>query len=203
MQVINKPIDEIKLYNKNPRKNDNAVNYVAASIREFGFKVPVIVDKDSVIVAGHTRIKAAKQLGLESVPVIVADDLTPDQVKAFRLADNKVGEIAEWDFEALEAELEDIEIDMSEFSFEISDDVFVMENDIESNTTKDGQYDKLKMPVNIGKLLLFMSRDDQMLYSQNMDVFYEDEINENEQIFELCKIKIGELADEIRNFIQI
>jgi len=113
------PVKDLKGYEKNPRKNDNAVEAVANSIREFGFKVPVIVDKDNVIVAGHTRIKAAKQLGLTEVPVIVADDLTPEQVKAFRLADNKVAGLAGWDWDMLAAEMDAItDIDMGLFSFD-------------------------------------------------------------------------------------
>lgn len=90
------PVERLRPYENNPRKNDDAVGAVTASIREFGFKVPIIVDRDGEIVAGHTRLKAAKQLGLATVPVVVADDLTPDQVRAFRLADNKTSELAEW-----------------------------------------------------------------------------------------------------------
>lgn len=118
MKIEYKNIDEIIPYENNPRLNDNAVDYVANSIKEFGFKVPIIIDKDNIIVAGHTRLKAAKQLGLEEVPVIKADDLTDEQIKAFRIADNKVSEKAEWDLEKLSIELEDINIDMSEFGFD-------------------------------------------------------------------------------------
>lgn len=114
-------ISELKPYENNPRFNDKAVDAVAASIKEFGFKVPIVVDKNNVIVAGHTRLKAAQKLGLEEIPVIVADDLTEEQIKAFRLADNKVGEIAEWDFEKLEMELKNIEMDMSEFNFDMKE----------------------------------------------------------------------------------
>lgn len=118
MKIIEMPISKIVPYANNPRDNDGAVDAVAASIREFGFKVPVIVDKDNVIVAGHTRIKAAEKLGLSAVPVIRADDLTEEQVRAFRLADNKTSELAEWDFEKLKEELSEIKgIDMSEFGF--------------------------------------------------------------------------------------
>ncbi len=117
MKIINIKITDIKPYDKNPRKNDGAVDMVANSIKEFGFKVPIIIDKNNVIVAGHTRHKAAKKLGLKEVPVIIADDLTDEQVKAFRLADNKVGEIAEWDFELLSVELKDIGLDMTNFNF--------------------------------------------------------------------------------------
>lgn len=94
MDIVNKRLDMIKPYGKNPRKNDEAVKYVAESIKQFGFKVPIIIDCDGVIVAGHTRYKAAKKLKMETVPCIVADDLTDEQIKAFRLADNKVAEKA-------------------------------------------------------------------------------------------------------------
>lgn len=116
------PIGEIIPYENNPRKNDNAVDAVAESIRQFGFKVPIIVDSENIIVAGHTRLKAAEKLGLDTVPVIMADDLTEEQVAAFRLADNKTGELAEWDFDRLKEELKEIKgIDMSEFGFLIDE----------------------------------------------------------------------------------
>lgn len=118
MKAIDKKIDDLKPYENNPRRNDQAVEYVANSISMFGFKVPIIIDKDNVIVTGHTRYKAAKLLGLEEVPCIIADDLTPDQVAAFRLADNKVGEIAQWDQDMLMQELEKItDIDMEKLDF--------------------------------------------------------------------------------------
>ena len=118
MEIINKKIEEVIPYENNPRKNDEAVDYVARSIKEFGFKVPIIIDKDNVIVTGHTRLKAAKKLGLKEVPCIMADDLTEEQIKAFRLADNKVSEVAGWDFDLLNLELDDIlDIDMTEFGF--------------------------------------------------------------------------------------
>lgn len=101
----------------NPRHNDSAVDMVAESIKEFGFKNPIIVDKDLVIIAGHTRLKAAQKLGFDEVPVIIADDLTEDQARAFRLVDNRTAEIAEWDFEKLQSEIENIELDLSAFDF--------------------------------------------------------------------------------------
>ncbi len=120
MNIVEKRIEELTPFENNPRHNDGAVEVVANSIKEFGFKVPVIVDKDNVIVAGHTRIKAAELLGIEKVPVIVASDLTDEQVKAFRLADNKTAEIAKWDYEKLEIELQGIaSIDMGDFGFEL------------------------------------------------------------------------------------
>lgn len=116
-------VSDLKPYEKNPRRNDEAVDYVANSIKEFGFKVPIIIDENSVIIAGHTRYKASKKLGLKEVPCIVAYDLNEEQVKAFRLADNKVAEKAMWDFGALEEELSDIaNIDMSIFDFNLNDD---------------------------------------------------------------------------------
>lgn len=146
MQLIIKKIDEIKPYEKNPRKNEAAVEYVANSIKEFGFKVPIVIDKDGIIVAGHTRHKAAKKLGLLEVPCIVADDLTEEQVKAFRLADNKVSEKAEWDFSLLADELLDIEgLDMESFGFDISFD----EDDetTETNPLTDEKYTtKVEIP---------------------------------------------------------
>ena len=119
MKIEYIPLEKIKPYENNPRINDDAVKYVANSIKEFGFKVPIIIDENNVIVAGHTRLKAAKKLGFEKVPCIRADDLTENQIKAFRLADNKVGEIATWDFNSLAVELANIEnINMSNFNFE-------------------------------------------------------------------------------------
>ena len=109
MTIINKPADSLIPYINNPRKNAAAVDKVAASIKEFGFKVPIIVDSDNVIVAGHTRLLAAKKLGIESVPCVIADDLSPAQIKAYRIADNKTAEFAEWDDELLKIELEALE----------------------------------------------------------------------------------------------
>lgn len=117
MEIIQKPVDELIQYENNPRLNDKAVTPVANSIKEFGFKVPILIDKDDVIIAGHTRLKAAIQLGMREVPCILCDDLTPEQVKAFRLVDNKVAEFADWDLEKLNIELGDIEMDMEEFGF--------------------------------------------------------------------------------------
>ena len=118
IKVVEVSIEKLTPYKMNPRFNDDAVDQVAASIREFGFKVPIVADKDGVIVAGHTRLKAAKQLGLKKVPVIYADDLDEEQIRAFRLADNKVSELATWDLEKLDLELENFTlIDMRTFGF--------------------------------------------------------------------------------------
>lgn len=130
MNVQEIKLKDIKPYGKNPRKNDDAVPYVAESIKQFGFKVPIIIDKNNVIVAGHTRYKAAKKLGFKSVPCIIADDLTDEQIKAFRLADNKVSEKAEWDLDLLDSEIEEIfDIDMTDFGFELESEELEAEED--------------------------------------------------------------------------
>lgn len=117
MNVQQIPLGKIKPYENNPRKNEKAVGPVAESIRQFGFNQPIILDRESVIIAGHTRYKAAKKLGLKTVPCIYADDLTEEQVRAFRLADNKVAEAA-FDNEILSQELADLDaIDMAAFGF--------------------------------------------------------------------------------------
>ena len=123
MQIVEKKLCDIKPYEKNPRNNDNAVDTVANSIKEFGFKVPIVIDKDNVIVCGHTRYKASKKLGLDVVPCVVADDLTEEQIKAYRLADNKVSELAEWDIDLLGEELDGIfDIDMADFGFDLTEE---------------------------------------------------------------------------------
>lgn len=116
-EIIYLSPNELKPYINNPRFNDEAVKMVAKSIKEFGFKNPVIVDKDKIIIAGHTRLKAAEELGLIEIPVIVADDLTEEQANALRLVDNRTSEVAEWDFEKLKQELNNIDMDLSEFDF--------------------------------------------------------------------------------------
>ena len=119
MEILSKKISEIIPYEKNPRKNDEAVKYVAESIKQFGFKIPIIIDKDNIIVCGHTRYKAAKRLKLKEVPCIMADDLTDEQVRAFRIADNKVSEYAEWDMDLLKEEIAALEdINFADFGFE-------------------------------------------------------------------------------------
>ncbi len=122
MQVQDMPISSIHPYENNPRNNDNAVSAVAASLKEFGWQQPIVVDKDMVIIAGHTRYKAALSLGMNTVPVLVADKLSPEKANAYRLADNKTGDLATWDFAKLQEELdalEDDEFDMSPFGFDI------------------------------------------------------------------------------------
>lgn len=131
MNIVMKKTSELIEYENNPRNNEAAIDAVAKSIEEFGFKVPIVITKENVIIAGHTRLKASLKLGLATVPCIVADDLTEGQIKAFRLADNKTAELASWDFTKLESELESIEMDMSVFGFED------LESKVPDNATDD------------------------------------------------------------------
>lgn len=145
MQIYDKPLGWLTPYENNPRNNDEAVEPVANSISEFGFKVPIVATSDGEIINGHTRWKAAKKLKLKTVPVIIADDLTEEQVRAFRLADNKVAEIAQWDIELLLSEIESVDnLDMTLFGFTDSDytlddfedeetDTDISEDEIESD----------------------------------------------------------------------
>lgn len=137
MEIIYKKIKEIKPYENNPRMNDEAVKYVANSIKDFGFNVPIVIDKNNVIIAGHTRYKASVELGLEEVPTIRVDDLNEKQIKAFRIADNKVAERAEWNFELLDEEIkkileenenyelldEEINLDLYGFELQVFEDI--------------------------------------------------------------------------------
>jgi DNA modification methylase len=129
-------IADLKAYENNPRKNEKAVDAVANSINSFGFKVPVIIDKNNVVVAGHTRLMACKKLGIDEVPCVIADDLTEDQIKAFRIADNKTAELADWDFDKLKEELGSIDIDMEQFGFTDLEKIMdreVMEDEFDEN----------------------------------------------------------------------
>lgn len=148
MNVVEIEVEKLIPYANNPRNNSDAVDYVAASIREFGFKQPVVVDKDLTIAAGHTRVLAAKKLGLETVPCVVADDLTPAQIKAFRLADNKVSEFSGWDFEKLDLELEDLdELDMQEFGFDNASSDFNLDGlFVDNESPKEKEPKKIQCP---------------------------------------------------------
>lgn len=118
LKIIYKPISEIKEYSNNPRRNDDAVKYLVNSVREFGIRTPVLIDQNDILVAGHTRLKAYYELGITEVPCLIIDDLTEEQIRAYRLADNKTAEMSGWDFAKLDKELEDIlSIDMSDFGF--------------------------------------------------------------------------------------
>ena len=145
MDIVNLKVEELIPYINNPRNNDDAIDKVAASIKEFGFKVPIVIDNNNVVVTGHTRLLASKKLGLQEVPCVVADDLSPAQIKAFRIADNKVSEYAQWKDDMLKVELEELEemdfdldsvnIDYSDFDIaldleDIQEDAYNEDDDI-------------------------------------------------------------------------
>lgn len=128
MNIIEKSIKEIKPYKKNAKKHDKTQIYnVAESIRQFGFVQPVVVDKDGVLVIGHCRYEAAKQLKMDSVPCVLVDELTDEQIKALRVIDNKTNE-SPWDFDLLSDELS--EIDFSDFNFDFDIDTDAEENNV-------------------------------------------------------------------------
>lgn len=118
ISIIEQYVNDLIPYENNARINDKAIDIVANSIQEFGFRNPVIIDKNKVIVAGHTRVEACKKLGIDKVPCIIADDLTEEQIKAFRIADNSSAQVAEWDMQKLMAELETIDYDMEQFGLQ-------------------------------------------------------------------------------------
>ena len=135
MNIIKMKVEELIPYINNPRNNENAVDKVASSIAEFGFKNPIVIDKNNIVINGHTRLLASKKLGLKEVPVIVIDDLTDTQIKAFRIADNKVAEYSKWDYDLLNIELEQLEeldFSMSDFGISTFEPIeFEIDEDIE------------------------------------------------------------------------
>lgn len=141
MKIIEMDIDKIIPYENNPRINDNAVDKVVESIKQFGFKQPIVVDKENIIIVGHTRLKALKKLNYKKVPVLIADDLPEEKVKAYRLADNKTNEFASWDIELLENELLELkefkcDFNISDFGFDMNFDEKEFENDSDLYTKK-------------------------------------------------------------------
>jgi site-specific DNA-methyltransferase (adenine-specific) len=146
MEIVQMNIADVKPYDRNPRINDNAVEAVTESIKEFGWRAPIVVDDNHVIICGHTRLLAAKQLGLDTVPVHVAKGLTPEQVKAYRIADNKTGEIAEWNYDLLPLELADLQMadfDLSLLGFNAAELDSLLNGE---NTVADGETDPEAIP---------------------------------------------------------
>jgi len=146
------PLDRFIEYARNPRKNDHAVDRIAAAIREFGFRVPMLAKSDGLIVDGHLRLKAARNLGLETVPVMLADDMTDSQVKAFRLSVNKMGELAEWDNELLSLELKSLDdegFDLEMLGFDVNELTLSMGLGADFEPGTEGEQGKLdeKAPI--------------------------------------------------------
>lgn len=173
MEVITRSIDDIKPYENNPRTNEDAIDATANSIKQFGWQQPIVVDIGGVIIAGHTRYAAAKKLGLKEVPVVVADNLTPEQVNAYRLADNKTGELANWDFDKLDTELQKIDnLDMTDFGFEnieepdLPDDFFA-----EKDTTEKADDTTKNIMLDWGTNSTSISDEEQEMLDEKFDMF--------------------------------
>lgn len=149
IKVIEKDINELVPYENNARINDKAVDVVANSIKEFGFKQPIIIDKNNVIVAGHTRTLACKKLGITKVPCIVADDLSEEQIKAFRIADNSSAQVAEWDMDKLQQEIQDLNFDFYELG--LQEQLDEIANSLVKLETKDNEYDNQELKENTTK----------------------------------------------------
>ena len=146
IKIIEKDINELVPYENNARINDDAIEYVANSIKEFGFKQPCIIDKNNVLVAGHTRVLACKKLGITKVPCIIADDLTEEQIKAFRIADNSSAQVAEWDMNKLMKELDSIDYDMAQFG--LAEQLDEITNELLKQETSENVYPDQKLKQN-------------------------------------------------------
>lgn len=191
IKIVMKKLNEITPYENNPRNNEVAVDKVVKSIQQFGFKVPIVIDKDGTIVTGHTRYLASQKLGLEKVPCILADDLSPDEVKAYRLVDNKVSEYATWDVQMLQKELKDLEdFDLTEYDFD----------DIE------GYIDNIDTPASEGEngdnpytftiqLPEYTPKGEKVATSDLVDTSKCDELIE--------QIDSSEIPDEIKAFLRL
>lgn len=140
------PVDRLIPYARNPRKNDHAVERVASAIKEFGFRVPIVAKSDGTVIDGHLRLKAAKKLGLESVPVITADDMTPTQIKAFRISVNRMAELAEWDTELLKLEMEELRLEGYDLDLTGFDTGELLEIMAGEETTSEGNTDEDEAP---------------------------------------------------------
>lgn len=215
IEIVMRKIGELKPYENNPRHNDMAVDAVAASIQQFGFKNPVIIDKDGVIVAGHTRYKAAKKLGITDIPCISADDLSDEQIKAFRLADNKTAELAEWDEDLLGKEMQGIiNIDMSQFGFSVGEDELgeEMQDDKYTLKVKIPQYEITGECPEISDMLDSSKADELIQAARRHNVFnyrniaeyYAHAEPEVQKLFEKSALVIIDVNDAIANgYVQL
>jgi site-specific DNA-methyltransferase (adenine-specific) len=208
MNIIEVDIGLLRPYERNPRYNDQAVDAVAKSIELYGWHSPIIVDADYVIIAGHTRLKAAEQLGLAKVPCIVADHLSEDLVKAYRIADNKLAEIATWNYDALQIELASLEeagVDMSLLDFEIVDLSAPIEEDIaeEGETDADAlpeEEEEIRSTINqtyaLGEHRLFCSHSIDISATPPVDMVYANLQKKSEEHISACLEVFSELSDE-------
>lgn len=233
IEITMRKIEELTPYENNPRNNDMAVDAVAESIKQFGFKNPVIIDKDGVIVAGHTRYKAAKKLGITDIPCISANDLSDEQIKAFRLADNKTAELAEWDEDLLGKEMSGIiNIDMSQFGFsvgedelgeEVQDDKYTLKVNIPqyeitgdcpeiSDMLDSSKADELieeinsteNLPSDVKEFLIQAARRHNVFNYRNIAEYYAHAEPEVQKLFEESALVIIDVNDAIANgYVQL
>lgn len=183
IKIVEKSLDDLIPYENNPRDNSRSVDKVMNSIKRFGFKVPIVVDKNNVIVAGHTRYQASKKLKLKKVPCIVADDLSEQEIKAYRLADNKVGEESLWMDDMLAKELEGLEeFNMSEFGFKDVDDAF------EEDDGEDNHYTMKTDGI-------------QYIPDENVDYSIEELVDDSKTKELLERINQADVSEEIKKFL--
>ena len=186
MNILQLPLGEVHPYKNNPRKNDGAVDAVAASIKQYGFLVPLVISADHEIITGHTRYKAAGRLGLKTVPCVVADELTDEQIKAFRLVDNKVGELAEWDVDLLPLELADIAQVFSVFGFEsISEEEFGEEFTLDSGEKK--PYQQISLTLHDKQAELIMACIDYVHKNDEVKETFGNENRKGNGVYEVVR----------------
>ena len=186
MNILHLPLEEIHPYENNPRKNDSAVDAVAASIKQYGFLVPLVISADHEIITGHTRYKAAGRLGLSTVPCVIADELTDEQIRAFRLVDNKVGELASWDVDLLPLELADIAQDLSVFGFEsISEEEFGEEFTLDSGEKK--PYQQISLTLHDKQAELIMACIDYVHTHEEVGETFGNENRKGNGVYEVVR----------------
>lgn len=185
-EIVYKELGDLIPYERNPRKNEKAVEAVCESIRQFGFKNPIVIDAQNVIICGHTRALAAKALGIKQVPCIVADDLTEEQIKAFRLVDNKVGELASWDVDLLPLELADIAQDLTVFGFEsISEEEFGEEFTLDSGEKK--PYQQISLTLHDKQAELIMACIDYVHTHEEVGETFGNENRKGNGVYEVVR----------------
>lgn len=208
IEIVMRKIGELKPYENNPRHNDMAVDAVAASIQQFGFKNPVIIDKDGVIVAGHTRYKAAKKLGITDIPCISADDLSDEQIKAFRLADNKTAELAEWDEDLLGKEMQDNKYTLKVKipQYEITGECPEISDMLDSSRADEliQEVEAADIPEEIREFLIQAARRHNVFNYRNIAEYYAHAEPEVQKLFEKSALVIIDVNDAIANgYVQL
>lgn len=208
IEIVMRDIGELTPYENNPRNNDMAVDAVAASIQKFGFKNPVIIDKDGVIVAGHTRYKAAQNLGITDIPCISADDLSDEQIKAFRLADNKTAELAEWDEDLLGKEMQDDKYTLKVKipQYEITGECPEISDMLDSSKADEliQEVEAADIPEEIREFLIQAARRHNVFNYRNIAEYYAHAEPEVQKLFEKSALVIIDVNDAIANgYVQL